>query len=145
MAAVPLVKTRPGPGVSETSIGEARLPKRPSWSATVRVSAAESPKARAVGQPVMRNLPFTSEMTAVSGTNPAADAMSVSVPTPFNPATVSVLEVEPDRKSTRLNSSPYLIPYAVFCLKKKQRHELRVHALTRTVVNTHNLIYTPNT
>src|SRR3712207_6861425 len=30
-----------------------------------------------------------------------------------------VLEVEPDRKSTRLNSSHANISYAVFCLKKK--------------------------
>src|SRR5437763_9327660 len=30
-----------------------------------------------------------------------------------------------DRKSTRLNSSHRCISYAVFCLKKKKRHELR--------------------
>src|SRR3989454_7863050 len=29
---------------------------------------------------------------------------------------------EPDRKSTRLNSSHLVISYAVFCLKKKRRH-----------------------
>src|SRR5256885_10429608 len=31
---------------------------------------------------------------------------------------------ETDRKSTRLNSSHLVISYAVFCLKKKNRHEL---------------------
>src|SRR5436309_9927628 len=31
-----------------------------------------------------------------------------------------------DRKSTRLNSSHVKISYAVFCLKKKKRHERRV-------------------
>src|SRR5437763_12078739 len=31
-----------------------------------------------------------------------------------------VLEVKPDRKSTRLNSSHRCISYAVFCLKKKK-------------------------
>src|SRR5256885_12052808 len=30
-----------------------------------------------------------------------------------------ILELEPDRKSTRLNSSHLVISYAVFCLKKK--------------------------
>src|SRR5256885_1551098 len=30
----------------------------------------------------------------------------------------------PDRKSTRLNSSHLVISYAVFCLKKKNRHHL---------------------
>src|SRR2546426_8031741 len=29
----------------------------------------------------------------------------------------------PDRKSTRLNSSHLVISYAVFCLKKKKKHE----------------------
>src|SRR2546426_8203121 len=29
-----------------------------------------------------------------------------------------------DRKSTRLNSSHLVISYAVFCLKKKKKHEL---------------------
>src|SRR2546427_9233501 len=32
-----------------------------------------------------------------------------------------------DRKSTRLNSSHSQISYAVFCLKKKKREELRDH------------------
>src|SRR2546426_6299038 len=32
-----------------------------------------------------------------------------------------------DRKSTRLNSSHLVISYAVFCLKKKNRHSLRDH------------------
>src|SRR5256885_6736706 len=32
--------------------------------------------------------------------------------------------VRRDRKSTRLNSSHLVISYAVFCLKKKKRHDL---------------------
>src|SRR5947208_13539273 len=32
------------------------------------------------------------------------------------------VDVEPDRKSTRLNSSHQIISYAVFCLKKKKKH-----------------------
>src|SRR5207253_11268572 len=32
-----------------------------------------------------------------------------------------------DRKSTRLNSSHVAISYAVFCLKKKKRHDRHVH------------------
>src|SRR4051812_49521366 len=32
-------------------------------------------------------------------------------------------EVQPDRKSTRLNSSHMSISYAVFCLKKKKHRE----------------------
>src|SRR5256885_10547644 len=32
----------------------------------------------------------------------------------------SILGFEPDRKSTRLNSSHLVISYAVFCLKKKK-------------------------
>src|SRR3712207_8800308 len=33
------------------------------------------------------------------------------------------LEIRTDRKSTRLNSSHANISYAVFCLKKKKRHQ----------------------
>src|SRR5437763_5781155 len=32
-----------------------------------------------------------------------------------------------DRKSTRLNSSHRCISYAVFCLKKKKKHQLLLH------------------
>src|SRR5438309_4709694 len=32
------------------------------------------------------------------------------------------VDVDPDRKSTRLNSSHSSISYAVFCLKKKKKH-----------------------
>src|SRR5256885_12182125 len=41
------------------------------------------------------------------------------------------VEVEVDRKSTRLNSSHLVISYAVFCLKKKQ------HILTKTYLRHH--------
>src|SRR5256885_7723763 len=33
----------------------------------------------------------------------------------------------PDRKSTRLNSSHLVISYAVFCLKKKKKHNKNTH------------------
>src|SRR3989449_7663390 len=33
----------------------------------------------------------------------------------------------PDRKSTRLNSSHGYISYAVFCLKKKKKHNKKTH------------------
>src|SRR5690625_5729668 len=36
--------------------------------------------------------------------------------------TDNIFEFEQDRKSTRLNSSHVAISYAVFCLKKKNRH-----------------------
>src|SRR2546422_1765981 len=34
---------------------------------------------------------------------------------------------EPDRKSTRLNSSHGYISYAVFCLKKKKKQKIKTH------------------
>src|SRR4051812_49881921 len=36
-----------------------------------------------------------------------------------------------DRKSTRLNSSHMSISYAVFCLKKKKKHQRRQNAIER--------------
>src|SRR5256885_12769047 len=35
-----------------------------------------------------------------------------------------------DRKSTRLNSSHLVISYAVFCLKKKNKHRIQQHCRT---------------
>src|SRR5438132_7144050 len=37
--------------------------------------------------------------------------------------------VEPDRKSTRLNSSHTVISYAVFCLKKKTKKKTMCHVI----------------
>src|SRR5256885_11887581 len=51
------------------------------------------------------------------------------------------LQVRPDRKSTRLNSSHLVISYAVFCLKKKKTeqcgtvHFCSRHILTSACVN----------
>src|SRR5256885_5373230 len=44
---------------------------------------------------------------------------SVDLPAPLTPITH---QRSRDRKSTRLNSSHLVISYAVFCLKKKNRH-----------------------
>src|SRR2546430_8177928 len=41
-----------------------------------------------------------------------------------------LLEPSLDRKSKRLNSSHSQISYAVFCFKKKKKHNLLVHVLT---------------
>src|SRR5687768_17866169 len=38
-------------------------------------------------------------------------------------STAKRVEVDPDRKSTRLNSSHGYISYAVFCLKKKKKKQ----------------------
>src|SRR3989454_8828186 len=40
----------------------------------------------------------------------------------------------PDRKSTRLNSSHLVIPYAVFCLKKKKNDDSPLNAYPRTLI-----------
>src|SRR5258708_11931358 len=39
-----------------------------------------------------------------------------------------------DRKSTRLNSSHQIISYAVFCLKKKKKEEIKLKYLRRLSV-----------
>src|SRR5690348_17770206 len=41
----------------------------------------------------------------------------------FNRPVHGLRFVQPDRKSTRLNSSHPSISYAVFCLKKKKKHQ----------------------
>src|SRR5256886_7190602 len=54
------------------------------------------------------------------------------------PSPKSVLSV--DRKSTRLNSSHSQISYAVFCLKKKNRHRRYVTNVTESY---YSIYYTP--
>src|SRR5436309_12514752 len=49
---------------------------------------------------------------------------------------VTNLALEPDRKSTRLNSSHVKISYAVFCLKKKKYKELESRPHKRHTVLT---------
>src|SRR5438034_5666220 len=44
---------------------------------------------------------------------------------PFATATAR----QPDRKSTRLNSSHTVISYAVFCLKKKKKKNTKIHSV----------------
>src|SRR2546430_8530922 len=48
------------------------------------------------------------------------------------PSFVPRLAPDPDRKSTRLNSSHSQISYAVFCLKKKKCVRVTPHLLLRT-------------
>src|SRR5215211_8523985 len=63
--------------------------------------------------------PYT---TLFRSTGPALPARAPPARLPSTPGPV-------DRKSTRLNSSPTVISYAVFCLKKKKQiqshHELK--------------------
>src|SRR5690625_7006488 len=52
---------------------------------------------------------------------------------------VSEAAVEPDRKSTRLNSSHVAISYAVFCLKKKRKDNTEL--IEDTVVRLECVVY----
>src|SRR5438034_3780900 len=45
-----------------------------------------------------------------------------------------------DRKSTRLNSSHTVISYAVFCLKKKKRRNIRRHITITQTLNNRKII-----
>src|SRR5260221_6435940 len=47
--------------------------------------------------------------------------------TPGNFSSCSRMPIIRDRKSTRLNSSHTVISYAVFCLKKKKKHQHKKH------------------
>src|SRR3712207_7782342 len=57
------------------------------------------------------------------------------LPLPFSEEALAHVAGRVDRKSTRLNSSHANISYAVFCLKKKKKHQLnsldQLHAILR--------------
>src|SRR5439155_13838053 len=48
------------------------------------------------------------------------------------PIFTDILQIERDRKSTRLNSSHVAISYAVFCLKKKNKKKTKLKYTYRT-------------
>src|SRR3989454_7822952 len=52
-------------------------------------------------------------------------AVAVWIIAPMIPVAVQMTQIATDRKSTRLNSSHLVISYAVFCLKKKNKHRHR--------------------
>src|SRR2546426_8379706 len=68
--------------------------------------------------------------TTLFRSSPAGEAV------PRLPPTVPRLRIcgEPDRKSTRLNSSHLVISYAVFCLKKKRKHRAAVRVRLREAI-----------
>src|SRR5205809_6221606 len=63
----------------------------------------------------------TRRSSDLGGSGRAADRL----PDPSREATSPVFTKDPDRKSTRLNSSHGYISYAVFCLKKKNKKKDR--------------------
>src|SRR2546422_4233086 len=73
--------------------------------------------------------PFHTNIFRIQGPNVGGPGVNVVETNEFvnvigkiyvRPATSTVLNSTPDRKSTRLNSSHGYISYAVFCLKKKK-------------------------
>src|SRR5205814_8277479 len=66
-------------------------------------------------EPVAAEAPPAEEMPAAAVATPEPEAASE----PAEPEVEEPAAAQPDRKSTRLNSSHLGISYAVFCLKKK--------------------------
>src|SRR3989454_6792568 len=73
---------------------------------------------------LLRKLPFETEVMLCDG----RDLIRLETENPFGtePSRPDVVRfVSIDRKSTRLNSSHLVISYAVFCLKKKKKKNMR--------------------
>src|SRR2546427_4817496 len=86
--------------------------------------------------------PYTTLFRSAGCTTDCASTPSTPV-TPGTPA-LTVTKANPgslavDRKSTRLNSSHSQISYAVFCLKKKNKHKQTPH----TKHEIHSYLMTP--
>src|SRR2546430_9139996 len=68
-------------------------------------------------------LPICRPRQGVQRRRGQGDARPTESVVPEGPAAGAVHQVPQDRKSTRLNSSHSQISYAVFCLKKKKKHD----------------------
>src|SRR2546422_8291570 len=88
------------------------MPRRRDWAA----SCTAAPALR--GEPHRRSLRVPSRSDAC-GLLPFREFHALG-PRPNLP--------DEDRKSTRLNSSHGYISYAVFCLKKKKKHNIHKHS-----------------
>src|SRR5256885_4839973 len=77
----------------------------------------------------------------MSMTDPIADMLTrirnaqmvgkTTVGVPSSKLKISIAQVlKEDRKSTRLNSSPLVTSYAVFCLKKKKKRNMSLRQIT---------------
>src|SRR3989442_7667440 len=66
--------------------------------------------------------PYTTLFRSALSLPDARDSMGL----PHQDIAWSGFDMDPDRKSTRLNSSHVRISYAVFCLKKKKRNNIIV-------------------
>src|SRR3712207_6877016 len=72
------------------------------------------------------------------GWRPAAQGNVTDLDAAVDPARVHQVVRRQDRKSTRLNSSHANISYAVFCLKKKNKHTL-AFVLTNYINYSHSV------
>src|SRR5256885_8002857 len=71
--------------------------------------------------------PYTTLFRSINTTSTLSDAHNsrASVVVLTEECTLAAQKARADRKSTRLNSSHLVISYAVFCLKKKKKKDIR--------------------
>src|SRR5688572_18707427 len=96
------------------------------WRETGNRQQATGNRQRATGRSErpegMNDSPPTAHLLPLSALRPG-EALQVLEIVLVGPRHVHHALAEPDRKSTRLNSSHSQISYAVFCLKKKKRRK----------------------
>src|SRR5688500_19846658 len=97
----------------------ARRP-RPGWQADRSAVPFAGRAARLVAGADQRGV-GGDRVVLARGREPAADVLDEQVDAGLQ--LEDFVARERDRKSTRLNSSHLVISYAVFCLKKKNKHE----------------------
>src|SRR5256885_7060818 len=85
--------------------------------------------------------PYTTLFRSVRKTERLPFRFHVETAVAVTPVQLAVgSEAQPDRKSTRLNSSHLVISYAVFCLKKKKINHYRI-TLSTTLCHSPHVTY----
>src|SRR2546422_3272971 len=102
---------------SDTGAGTVHAPR---CMVGTRIAATAPSEPRSTTAVAPSPGPWFAVMTSVHV--PSSGHERLSAYTPSRDVSVNASFTETDRKSTRLNSSHGYISYAVFCLKKKNKH-----------------------
>src|SRR3989475_3050524 len=112
-------------GIRDLTVTGVQTCALPIWSLRRRSSRKNPAICQSGGEATLSSAPGTAANVCTTHTSASSRGRTTAAPTNSPPAPLNRVARQ-DRKSTRLNSSHSQISYAVFCLKKKKKHHIRL-------------------